>query len=124
MILKINCYLMIILCLGIMERTRGCIRNGLEVWRTGKGAQVKEEAQNESSLFRNLGPTRSKTDTQDESRLRFLRSTHGDIGLSSKFLLSHRKTTKQVSQRPKSVSVLHHYFCSVGEGSRWQTRGG
>ena len=44
MILRIDCYLMIILCLGIMERTRGYIRDGLEAWRTSKGAQVKEEA--------------------------------------------------------------------------------
>ena len=63
---------MIILCLGIMERTKGCIRDGLEAWR-------KEEAQTEStsSLFRSPGPARSKTDAQDASGLRFWRSTHG-----------------------------------------------
>jgi len=79
MILRIDYYLMIILCLGIMERTNGCIRDGLEAWRTSKDVQVKEEAQTEStsSLFQSPGLARSKTDAQDASRLRFRRSTHG-----------------------------------------------
>jgi hypothetical protein len=45
MILKINYYLMIILCLELIEMTKRCIRDGLEAWRTSEGAQVKEEAQ-------------------------------------------------------------------------------
>ena len=62
-----------------MERTKGCIRDDLEAWRTSTGAQVKEEAQTEStsSLFWSPGPARSKTDTQDVSGLHFWCSTHG-----------------------------------------------
>ena len=73
MILRIDYYLMIILCLGIMERTKGCIRDVLEVWRTSKGAQVKEEIQTEStsSMFRSPGPARSKMDAQDAFGLHF-----------------------------------------------------
>ena len=38
-----------------------------------QGAQVKEEAETEStwSLFQSLGPVRSKTDAQDTSRFWF-----------------------------------------------------
>ena len=73
MILRIDYCLMIILCLGIMQRTKGCIRDGLEAWRTSKDAQVKEEAQTESNsiMFRSPGPARSKTDAQDASGIRF-----------------------------------------------------
>jgi hypothetical protein len=79
MILRIDYYLMIILCLGIMERTNGCIMDVLEVWRTSKGAQVKEEAQTESnsSLFWSPGPARSKTKAQDASGLHLRRSAYG-----------------------------------------------
>ena len=48
--LKIDCYLMIMLCLGTKERTRRHIEEVLEVWRTSKGARVKMEVQTKSTL--------------------------------------------------------------------------
>jgi hypothetical protein len=55
--LKIDCYLMIMLCLGTKERTRRHIEEVLEVWRTSKGARVKMEVQTKSTLspFWSLG---------------------------------------------------------------------
>ena len=64
--LRIDCYLMIMLCLGTKERTRRHIEEVLEVWRTSKGARVKMEVQTKStsSLFRSLGAVCIKLDTQ------------------------------------------------------------
>ena len=54
------------LCLGTKERTRRNIEEGLEVWRTSKGARVKMEVQTKSisSLFRSPGAVYIKLDTQ------------------------------------------------------------
>ena len=64
--LRIDCYLIIMLCLGTKERTRRRIEEGLEVWRTSKGARVKMEVQTKSisSLFRSPGAVGIKLDTQ------------------------------------------------------------
>jgi hypothetical protein len=43
--LRIDCYLVITLYLGTKKRTRRHIEEGLEAWRTNKGARVKMEAQ-------------------------------------------------------------------------------
>ena len=47
--LRIDCYVMFMLCLGTKERTRRCIEEGLEVGRTSKGARVKMEVQTKST---------------------------------------------------------------------------
>jgi hypothetical protein len=49
MILRIDCYLIIILCLGMKERTRRHMEEGLEAWRTSEGAQIKMEDQTKLS---------------------------------------------------------------------------
>jgi hypothetical protein len=43
--MRIDCYRMIILCLGTMEKAKEYLEKGLEVWRTSKDIQVKMEAQ-------------------------------------------------------------------------------
>jgi hypothetical protein len=55
--LRIDCYLVITLYLGTKKRTRRHIEEGLEAWRTNKGARVKMEAQTKltSSPFRSPG---------------------------------------------------------------------
>ena len=64
--LRIDCYLIIMLFFGTKERTRRCIEEGLEVWRTGKGARVKMEVQTKStsSLFWSPGAVYIKLVTQ------------------------------------------------------------
>jgi hypothetical protein len=47
--LRIDCYLMIILCLGIKERSRRHMEEGLEAWRTSEGARIKMEDQTKLS---------------------------------------------------------------------------
>jgi hypothetical protein len=73
MILRIDCYLMIILCLGMKERSRRHIEEGLEAWKTSEGARIKMEAQTKlsSSLPRSSGPVCLELITQDVSGLRF-----------------------------------------------------
>ena len=77
--LRIDCYLIIMLCLGTKERTRRGIEEGLEVWRTSKGARVKMEVQTKSisSLFRSPGAVCIKLDTQVAYGLRLRWSTYG-----------------------------------------------
>jgi len=77
--LRIDCYLIIMLCLGTKERTRRHIEEGLEVWRTSKGARVKMEVQTKSisSLFRSPGAVCIKLDTQVAYGLRLRWSTYG-----------------------------------------------
>ena len=77
--LRIDCYLMIMLCLGTKERTRTHIEEVLEVWRTSKGAQVKMEVQTKSisSLFRSPGAVCIKLDTQVAYGLRLRWSIYG-----------------------------------------------
>jgi hypothetical protein len=73
MILRIDCYLMIILCLGMKERARRHMEEGLEAWRTSEGARIKMEDQTKlsSSLPRSSGPVCLELVTQDASELRF-----------------------------------------------------
>jgi hypothetical protein len=47
--LRIDYYLMIMLCLRTKERIRRHIEEGLEAWRASKGARVKMEAQTKST---------------------------------------------------------------------------
>ena len=77
--LRIDCYLIIMLCLGTKERTRRHIEEGLEVWRTSKGARVKMEVQTKStsSLFWSSGVVCIKLDTQVAYGLRLRWSTYG-----------------------------------------------
>ena len=77
--LRIDCYLMIMLCLETKERTRRHIEEGLVVWRTSNGAQVKMEVQTKStsSLFRSPGVAFIKLDTQVAYGVNFQRSTIG-----------------------------------------------
>jgi hypothetical protein len=79
MILRIDCYLMIILCLGIKERSRRHMEEGLEAWRTSEGARIKMEDQTKlsSSLPRSSGPVCLELVTQDASRLSFWWSIYG-----------------------------------------------
>ena len=71
--LRIDCYLMIMLCIGTKERTRRHIEEGLEVWSTSKGARVKMEIQTKSTLspFWSLGAVYIKLVTQVAYGLRF-----------------------------------------------------
>jgi hypothetical protein len=73
MILRIDCYLMIILGLGMKERSRTHMEEGLEAWRTSEGAQIKMEDQTKlsSSLPRSSGPVYLELVTQNASGLRF-----------------------------------------------------
>jgi hypothetical protein len=73
MILRIDCYLMIILCLWMKERSRRHMEEGLEVWRTSEGVRIKIEDQTKlsSSLPRSLGPVYLELVTQDAYRLCF-----------------------------------------------------
>jgi hypothetical protein len=73
MILRIDCYLIIILCLGIKERSRRYMEEGLEAWRTSEGAWIKMEDQTKlsSSLPRSSGPVCLELVTQDASGLCF-----------------------------------------------------
>jgi hypothetical protein len=48
MIMRIDCYGMIILSLGTMEKAKEYLEKGLEAWRTTKDVQVKREAQTNS----------------------------------------------------------------------------
>ena len=77
--LRIYCYLMIMLCLGTKESTRRPIEEGLEVWRTRKGARVKMEVQTKStsSLFWSPGAVCIKLVTQVTYGLRFRCFTNG-----------------------------------------------
>jgi hypothetical protein len=77
--LRIDCYLMIMLCLGTKERTKRHIEEGLEVWRTSKGARVKMEVQTKStsSPFQSLGAVCIKLITQVTYGLYFWWSTYG-----------------------------------------------
>jgi hypothetical protein len=45
MIMRIDSYRMIILCLEIMEKAKEYLEKRLEAWRTSKDIQVKREAQ-------------------------------------------------------------------------------
>jgi hypothetical protein len=81
-----------------------------------------DQTESTSSLFRSPGPARSKTDVQDVSGLCFQRSTYPwkdnlirkpitlVWGLNFFWVIGKRR----ISQRPESVSVLRHRFCSVG----------
>jgi hypothetical protein len=73
MILRIDCYLMIILCLGMKDRSRRYMEEGLEAWRTSEGARIKMEDQTKlsSSLPRSSGPVCLELVTQDTSELHF-----------------------------------------------------
>jgi hypothetical protein len=77
--LRIDCYLMIMLCLVTKERTRRHTEEGLEVWRTSKGARVNMEVQTKSTLtpFRSLGAVCIKLVMQVGYRLCFWCSTNG-----------------------------------------------
>ena len=77
--LKIDCYLMFMLCLGTKERTRRHIEEVLEVWRTSKGARVNMEVQTKSTLtpFRSLGAVCIKLVIQVAYGLHFWCSTNG-----------------------------------------------
>jgi hypothetical protein len=76
MILRIDCYLMIILCLEMKERSRRHMEEGLEAWRTSEGARIKMEAQTKlsSSLPRSPIAVSTKMIAQVAYRLRFGRS--------------------------------------------------
>ena len=77
--LRIYCYLMIMLCLGTKESTRRPIEEGLEVWRTSKGARVKMKVQTKStsSPFWSLGAVCIKLVMQVAYRHCFRCSTYG-----------------------------------------------
>jgi hypothetical protein len=79
MILRIDCYLMIILCLGMKERSRRHKEEGLEAWRTSEGVQImmKDQTKLSSSLPRSLGPVCLELVTQDAYGLRFRCSIYG-----------------------------------------------
>jgi len=64
MIFRIDCYLMIVLWLGTMERSLTHLRKSLKAWWTSKGVPVKLEAQSNSSssLPRPPGPVSAKMD--------------------------------------------------------------
>jgi hypothetical protein len=76
MILRIDCYLMIILCLGMKERSKRHMEEGLEAWRSSEGARIKMEAQTKlsSSLPRSPGAVSTKTVAQVTYWLGFGRS--------------------------------------------------
>ena len=72
MILRINCYLMMLLYLGIIKRTRGHLKEGLEEEKTRLVGQFKMEAQHitSSRQIRTPGPVRTKTNAQIASGVR------------------------------------------------------
>jgi hypothetical protein len=73
LVLGIDCYLMIMLWLGIKGRTRKYSRKGLEAWWTSKGAQAEVEAQTKSTSgpFRSPGAVCAKTGLTVAYRLGF-----------------------------------------------------
>src|SRR5207253_10163261 len=72
MILRIDCYLMMLLYLGIIERTRGHLKEGLEEEKTRLVGQFKMEAQHMTSSrqIRTQGPVRTKMNVQIASGVR------------------------------------------------------
>src|SRR5207247_7107654 len=72
MILRIDCYLMMLLYLGIIKRTRGHLKEGLEEEKIRLVGQFKMEAQHmmSSRQIRTPGPVRTKTDAQLASGVR------------------------------------------------------
>ena len=79
MILRIDYYLMMLLYLGIIERTRGHLKEGLEEEKTRLVGQFKMEAQHMTSSrqIRTPGPVHTKTDAQFASGVRLGRSFDG-----------------------------------------------
>src|SRR6266508_5973961 len=79
MILRIDCYLMMLLYLGIIERTRGHLKEGLEEEKTHLVGQFKMEAQHmmSSRQIRTPGPVRTKTNAQIASGVRLGRYFDG-----------------------------------------------
>src|SRR5437773_10329923 len=79
MILRIDCYLMMLLYLGIIERTRGYLKEGLEEEKNRLVGQFKMEAQHMTSSrqIRTPGLVRTKTDAQFASGVRLGRSFEG-----------------------------------------------
>src|SRR5438128_9053017 len=101
MILRIDCYLMMLLYLGIIERTRGHLKEVLEEEKTRLVGQFKMEAQHMTSLrqIRTPGPVRTKTDAQFASGVRLGRSFDGWKAYKITFdlppvLLSQRESSK------------------------------
>src|SRR6266498_1306270 len=72
MILRIDCYLMMLLYLGIIERTKGHLKEGLDEEKTRLVGQFKMEAQHmmSSRQIRTPGSVRTKTDAQFASGVR------------------------------------------------------
>src|SRR5438876_7859072 len=72
MILRIDCYLMMLLYLGIIERTREHLKEGLEEEKTRLVGQFKMEAQHMTSSrqIRTPGPVHTKTNAQFASGVR------------------------------------------------------
>ena len=78
-LLRIDYYLMMLSCLGTLERVMRDLEDMVEAMMTSKDVQQKPEARSNmiSSLPRPLGPVCLKLVTQDASRLCFRRFTHG-----------------------------------------------
>src|SRR6266498_5630076 len=91
MILRIDCYLMMLLYLGIIERIRGHLKEGLEEEKTRLIGQFKMEAQHMTSSrqIRTPGPVRTKMDAQFASGVRLGRSFDG-WNLTRLPLICHR----------------------------------
>src|SRR5207244_12145276 len=79
MILRIDCYLIMLLYLGIIERTRGHLKEGLEEEKTRLVGQFKMETQHMTSSrqIRTPGPVHTKTNAQIASGVRLGRSFDG-----------------------------------------------
>jgi len=72
-LLRIDYYLMMLSCLGTLERVMRDLEEEVEAMMTSKDVQQKPEARSNmiSSLSRPLGPVYLKLVTQDTSELRF-----------------------------------------------------
>ena len=120
--LRIDCYLMFMLCLGTKERTRRHIEEVLEVWRTSKGARVNMEVQTKSTLtpFRSLGAVCIKLVTQVAYGLRFRCSTYGwkdnFIRKPMKVVPLQNSIRINGNRRNKLTSRLYHEAASSSFG--------
>jgi hypothetical protein len=78
MILRIDCYLIMLWWLGTMEEIRKGLKRYVEVQRSSKGGQAKLESQSKSSWnpIRIPGTVRTKFVTQITYQLRFGRSLY------------------------------------------------
>ena len=130
--LRIDCYVMIMLCLGTKERTRRRIEEGLEVWRTSKGARVKMEVQTKStsSLFWSSGVVCIKLDTQVTYGLRLRWSTYGwkDNFIRKPMELLPLQNSIRINgnRRNNLMSWIYHdtassSFASLGLVTCWDT---